>query len=676
MIGKCDMKKIKKLIFIIFLMCINIKTSYAVVKVIPSETFLGIDYSQNLKIADTESNDISWSSSNINVVIVEGGKIIGVNKGEAYVKVTDGIGVAVCKVKVIDNYVPVQSVRLSSNGESLLLGSVVKLEPIIYPINASNKKPTYISSNVGVASVDANGYVTAKKLGTANISVTIEDRVAIYKVTVVDKITLQGISVQSAIQLKPNGTAQLNVSYNPSNATDKDVSFRTSNSNIATVSNTGLVRAVSPGTATITVTSNDGGHVATSKITVVANSTPTNPVTSPQTTTREPTTQSGGVSNSIKLKGIMLNQTSLTLNVNEEEILSVIYNPTNATDKTVTWRSSNESVATVNNGRIKTISAGTTIISAISSDGHYEAKCTLTVSENASGDERKLKNIRLSQDKINVKVGDERNLEVIYTPSNANNKSLIWTSSDEAVAIVDNNGKINALSVGTTKITVVSNDGGYEDKCYVKVYSNAPIESIAFQNESETIYLGYVVTLEPILVPENSLLENAVWTSSDETVATVSNGVVNALKVGTTTITVSDEKMEKTASIVVSVIKKPPEKLEVTIEGYDLNFDPTVKDYTLKIGSESSLIIKTNYDEENIVISGNRDLKNGSIVTITANGYNTGKTTYVINIKKTGFNVITFIAVVSIILIVNLIRIIISNARNKTIKSKSKKRKR
>ncbi len=660
------MKKIKKLIFIIFLMCINIKTSYAAIKVIPGETFLGIDYSQHLRIANTGSNDISWSSSNINVVLVDNGKIIGVNKGEAYVKVSDGDTVAVCKVKVIDNYVPVQSVRLSKTGESLLLNSVIKLEPIIYPANASNKKPIYISSNSQVASVDENGYVTAKKLGTANISVSLEDNVVVYKINVVDKISLQGISVQSSVQLKTNGTVQLNVSYNPSDATDKDVTFSTSNANIATVSNTGLVRAKNPGTATITVTSKDGGHIATSKITVIANSTPNNPVTTkPVTTTSPQTTQSSNVSN-IRLKSIYLNTTTLALNVNEEEVLSVIYNPNNATDKSVVWKSSDPNVATVSdNGRLKAVSVGTTVISAISNDGHYEAKCTLTVNENNTVDDRKLKNIRFSEDKINLKKGNEKTLEVIYTPSNAINKELTWTSSDESVVTVTN-GKIKALSIGTARITVISNDGGYEDKCHVRVYSDAPVEAINFNNERETVYLGYSLTLEPILTPEDSLLENAIWISSDESVATVENGVVNALKVGTTTISVSDESNKIFASIIVMVIKKPPEKLEVTVEGYDLNFDPKVKDYTLAIGGESSLIIKTNYDEENIVINGNRDLKNGSIITITAKGYNTGKSTYVINIKKKGFNIIYFIAIVSIILIVNLIRIIITNARNKS----------
>ena len=673
------MKKIKKLIMFIFLMCINIKTSYAAIKVIPSETFLGIDYSQNLRIANTNSNNISWSSSNINVVLVDNGKIIGVNKGEAYVKVYDGDSVAVCKVKVIDNYVPVQSVRLSKTGESLLLNSVIKLEPIIYPTNASNKKPTYISSNTQVASVDDNGYVTTKKLGTANISVSLEDNVVIYKITVVDKISLQGISVQPSVQLKPNGTVQLNVSYNPNNATDKDVTFSTSNANIATVSNTGLVRAKNPGTAIITVTSKDGGHVATSKITVINNSTSNNPTTNPQVTTTSPQTTQSSSGVNVKLRGIVLNKTTLSLNVNEEELLTVSYNPSDATDKSIIWKSSDPSVATVSDkGRVKAVSVGTTTISAISNDGHYEAKCTLTVNENIGGGDLKLKNIRLSNDRLDMIMGTEKTLEIIYTPSNAANKDVIWTSSDESVATVAN-GKIKALAVGTTKITVVSNDGGYEDKCYVRVYSNAPVENITFRNESETIYLGYSITLDTILTPEDSLLQNPIWTSSDESVATVNNGVVNALKVGVTTITVSDEKNEKSASIVVTVIKKPPDKLEVTIDGYDLNFDPKVKNYTLTIGGESYLIINTNYDKENIVINGNRDLKNGSIITITASGYNTGKTTYVINIKKRGFNIIYFIAIVSVILIVNLIRIIISNARNKNKSvglSKNKKRKR
>ena len=104
----------------------------------------------------------------------------------------------------------------------------------------------------------------------------------------------------------------------------------------------------------------------------------------------------------------------------------------------------------------------------------------------------------------------------------------------------------DARSAGAARvrIKVISVDGGYEDKCSVTVYSELPVESIAFKNEKETIYLGYTLDLDTVVTPENALFEDPIWTSSNEEVATVENGIVTALKIGSTTITVSDESGE------------------------------------------------------------------------------------------------------------------------------------
>ena len=674
------MKKIKKLIFIIFLMCINIKTSYAAIKVIPSETYIGVGYSQNLRVANAGTNNISWTSANLGVAKVTDGKIVGVNRGETYIKVTDGVTVALCKVMVIDNFVPVQSIKLNQNGVTLFLNDKIKINPVVYPINASNKNPSYISSNTEIATVDSNGYVTAKKVGEANISVSIEDKVAIYKVTVVNKVLLDGISVQSSMQLRTNGTAQLVVNYSPANASDKNVSYRSSNNNVVTVSDTGLLRANSPGTAVITVISNDGGHVATSNIMVIANtnnttqnSGTTSSVTTTTSSVNSSSSHSSSSSTNIKLSGISFNKTSLTLNVNEESTLSVIYNPNNATNKSVIWKSSNSGVVSVSsNGKLKGITTGVATITATANDGGYVASCVVTVTKESSSssssgstsDDKRLKKIKLSKSRIDIKKGSETNLEVEFTPSDASNKNVTWYSTNEDVATVKN-GKIKALSSGSTTIRVTSDDGYLQDKCEVVVYSDLPIEAISFEHDSQTVYVGYTITLKTIAVPDNTLLENPIWTSSNENVAIVEGGVVTAIDEGSAIITVSDAKNEVTASTTIEVIEKPLPKLSITVEGYDLKFDPEVKNYTLKIGSESSLNITTNYDPKDVSIAGNRDLKNSSIITITVPGSNDTKVTYVINIKKKGFNIIYFIGIISVLLVVNLIRIIINSMKKK-----------
>ena len=162
-------------------------------------------------------------------------------------------------------------------------------------------------------------------------------------------------------------------------------------------------------------------------------------------------------------------------------------------------------------------------------------------------------------------------------------------------------------------------------------------------------------------VPENTAIEDPIWTSSDDEVASVRDGVVTAKSVGVTTITISDKEKKVTASVQVIVNEKPEEKLLITVDGYDLNFDVDTKDYTLLIGNESSLNIIVNRDSSKYVIGGNRDLKNGSIITVTVNDKT--KTTYVINIKKKQNYLIYFIGIISVLLFINIIRLIKNNKR-------------
>ena len=663
------MKKLKALIFIIFLMTFNIKTSYATIKIMPDEISIGINYNQTLKAYNASSNNITWQSNNPNVVTVDNGKITGINTGEAYVKVTDGNTLALCKVKVINNYVPVTSISLEQNEITLIVNNTAKINPIILPINASNKNPVYVSSSEDIATVNSSGYVTAKKVGKTNISVTIENKVAIYKVTVVDKIPLESITIQPSLKLNKNQRATLSVTYSPQNATDKKVTWQSSNPNIVVVDDKGNIKGITPGSATITVTSNDGNHIATSKITVVANTpSPTNNNQTQTTTKVNPPSSTSATNNdnTIKLKGISLDNENITLNVNENRILIVNYNPQNATDKTVTWKSSNPSIVKVDNsGKLTALAEGTTTITVTSNDGKYEAKCNVTVSTNNNEDtDKKLKSIKLSESKLNLKKGKEITLEVTYNPSDADNKELLWTSSNEDVAIVQN-GKITALAIGTTEIKATSVDGSHEAKCNVTVYSDLPISSITFEKEKQTVYIGNTITLNTISTPEGTIIENPIWTSSDESIATVSDGVVTGKVAGKTTITISDELGEITASTTVYVIEKPLEKLSITVEGYDLKFDPDIKNYTLNIGSESELNIKTNYDSSRVTIGGNRELKNNSIITITVIGNKNVKTTYVINVKKKSFNLIYFVGIISVLLIANLIRLLIKTKKKK-----------
>ncbi len=552
-------KNILKIISIITLLIINIKSVNAMIDIKQSSLYLGVNYTQNLKVSGNNGN-IEWKSSNNNVVTVNDGKIVGVSTGTAYISAKDNTSIDTCKIIVINNYVPVSSISLSKSSETISVGSTSKIIVNIEPSNASNKTAYYTSSNSSIATVDSAGNIKGIKLGTAYISVNVENKTELYKVTVDNNtnnnndnysynnqtVKLNSIAIPNTLTVQEGNTGKLNVTYSPSNATNKKITWKSSNTGIVTVDGSGNVKGIKVGTATITATSSDGNHVATSKITVTAVDK--------------------------TLKGISLNKKELTLEIGNEETLSVNYNPSNAENKKVTWTSSNETIAIVDNGKVKAIKPGTAEIKAISEEGKKEATCKVTV-------------------------------------------------------------------------------------------KSAPIESISFGDEEITVYVDSVTTLVTISTPENTAIINPVWTSSEENVATVKDGTVTAKSIGTTKITVSDESGKISASININVIAKPEEKLLITVDGYDLGFDINTKDYTLLIGNESSLNINVNRNQNKYSIGGNRDLKNGSIITVTINDKT--KTTYVINIKKKENYIIYFIGIISVLLFINIIRLVLKNKKKK-----------
>ena len=164
---------------------------------------------------------------------------------------------------------------------------------------------------------------------------------------------------KSSLSLDVGDTETLTATVTPGNATNKAVSWSTSNAAVATVAN-GVVTAVAPGSATITVTTADGGKTAACSVTVTEDGTTGVPVT-----------------------GVTLNKSSLSLTVGGTETLTATVAPSNATNKAVTWSTSNAAVATVANGVVTAVAAGSAVITVTTADGSKTAACSVTVT--ASG---------------------------------------------------------------------------------------------------------------------------------------------------------------------------------------------------------------------------------------------------------------------------------------------------
>ena len=320
--------------------------------------------------ANATNQAVAWSTSNKNVATVsENGLVTAVGGGDATITCTaqDGSNVkATCKVTVT---VPVSGIQLSQTGAALTVGDTLTLTKTIYPSDATNQAVTWTSSAASVASVDSNGKITAKTAGSAVItckSVSDNSVVGICNVTVKVKVQTPTEIKVSTISLNKTTaglvkgkTLQLTATVTPTNATNKVVTWSTSNKNVAMVSENGLVTAKSAGTAIITCTAKDGSDVkATCKITVK------NPV--------------------VKVTKVTLNKTTATLAPKETLTLKATVTPTNATNKAVTWKSSNTKIATVSSsGKVTAKAAGTVTITCTAKDGSgKKATCKITVYTN------------------------------------------------------------------------------------------------------------------------------------------------------------------------------------------------------------------------------------------------------------------------------------------------------
>ena len=261
----------------------------------------------------------------------------------------------------------------------------------------------------------------------------------------------------------------------------------------------------------------------------------------------------GGSSNSnVPVSYVTLNRSNLTLEVGDSASLYETIYPSNATDKSVTWSSSNTSVATVSNGTVVARSAGTATITVRTSN-YQTATCTVTVS-NPVSQTVAVSSVSLNQSSATMEVGDTLSLTATVSPNNATDKSVTWSSSNTSVATV-NGGMVIAQSAGTATITVRTSN--YKTAtCTVTVSNPASqtvaVSSVSLNQTSATLEVGDTLSLTATVNPSNATDKSVTWSSSNTSVATVSNGTVTAQSAGTATITVRTSN-NKTATCEISV---------------------------------------------------------------------------------------------------------------------------
>ena len=319
---------------------------------------------------------------------------------------------------------------------------------------------------------------------------------------------------KSELKLKKGETATLSASLNPSNATD-EIIWSSSDTKVATISN-GKVNAIEVGTATITAKA--GSVSATCKVTVS--------------------------SDAVSIAEISLDKTSVTLKAGESTTLTATVSPSNATDKTVTWSSSNTGVATVSGGKVTAVSEGSATITAKAGD--KTASCSVKVDKNVIV----VSEISLSRSSITLKTGESATLSATVSPSNATDKNVTWSSSDTSVATVSD-GKVSATGEGSATITATAGDKSAT--CTVKVEKNVvSATGVTISQTSLTLKVGESATLSASVSPTNATDKTVTWSSSDSNIAKVNDGKVTAVSEGSATIKAAAGKVSTICTVTVT----------------------------------------------------------------------------------------------------------------------------
>ena len=503
----------------------------------------------NVLPENASNKGVTFTSSHSTVATVDAnGNVQAASAGTTTITATaaDGKGAyGTITIKVEDM---ATGVTLSPTSKELKVNETAQLAASVLPATA-NQGIKFTSSDETVATVSEIGLVTARKEGTAVITATAADgseksASCTIKVgaTAVD-VPVTGITLdQPEITIEVLKDAkQLKATVEPANATNKDVVFSSSNTNVAVVSNTGLVTAINNGTATITVTSKENPSIMAKCLVKVG---------AP-----------------VLVTDVTVQPAELNLKTDGTYQLSVSVLPSNADERGVTFESSNTAVATVSaSGLITAKGPGTATITVTAKDGSgKKATCTVTVTQPVKG-------VTVSPSSVVIQKDNVQKLTASVVPENATNKKLIYKSSNETVAVVSNDGIITARSEGWATITVCSEENqAIYGTCTVKVGLPVYVTKITLDTTNVTMWAGATRQLGVSIEPANADIKNVTYGSSNPDVATVSsNGLITAKKKGTATITVTaTDGSGKSASCAV-IVKQPVTGIQITPNGFTL----------------------------------------------------------------------------------------------------------
>ncbi len=434
----------------------------------------------------------------------------------------------------------VGSLVLDKSSLSLPVNGTYTLTATIGPDDSTDKsiKWTVEAGKESDVTVDSTGTVkvlrnfsgSVKVTATSNSNPLVKQDCSIS----VNSISVDGIAISdTSATLYKGSWKQLSAVITPSGAADPAVTWKSSNESIVKVDSTGKITAVGTITSGTTVINEAVITAQSSNASVFATCTVK-------------------VLDAVLITSLTLNKSELALNVGDEETLTVTGSPSNATNKTLVWKSSNPEVASVSAGKVIAASKGSAVIRAEATDGSGKyVSCVVTVNN------IQILNVYLDKSSLDLSEGDTAKVTATVYPSNATTSTLKWTSSNTSVATVDSKGNVIAgATKGYAIITASATDGsGKFAECVVLSKPKVRVTGITINYGTSLDLLANDSTyLKATILPANATVSTVAWSSSNTAVATVdpATGLLKGLTLGEAIITATADGRSVTIKINVT----------------------------------------------------------------------------------------------------------------------------
>lgn len=609
---------------------IDDKTSF-----IEGETY---KYNYSITPEGSDVGELTWESSNTNVVeVYSDGTIRAISPGSATITLTSSYGASdSVNIEVVKKVIKLETLQIKdkvNSSKPLELGQSRILQYEYTPLNATiNSGDIIWKSENDILSVESNGVdsnvrVTANRIGPGRIILTNRDRtltdyvdIVVVKPTVhVSGVTLEGVPNNSH-EMVVGATFDLKkyLKVLPEDATNKNVEWVVSDSNIVSVTN-GVVQGKKVGEAYVHAKSEDGSHVSNQIRFIIkekSNSGGNN----------------GGGNNGgggiVTPPIIELTEKYITIKM--EESYRIPYK-VNSPQVNVYFEYSNERrdsaiVELKEDGTVIGLSPGTAVIQVHNGRGFWDYVTVRVLNEYEYVYVREL---RVERDKIEMRVGDIEEVKVEILPTSSKDAKLLWGTSNRKVVRVDN-GKIEAVGEGKATITVTAYNtrATAEIEVEVKPYVK-PAESIVIENPEVALNVGGIHKINYEITPKDTTMKKPTFTTKSNIIKILDYGIIHAVDAGVAEIEVSvgegEEKITQTVRVTVEYPEnfwKNTKKVNYLREDKDIEIK-----FNMKLDAASI--------NDNVYLSRNAD-GNGERVKADISLGKDGRTIVVKNVSENG----------------------------------------